>query len=89
MFFAIALLGPLIAAILVTALGHPWWWAALPFALYFGVAGFIHNTFILESSEDRVFHVVLTLVIVGLAALGGVVGRWIGRRRVSRPRAAA
>jgi hypothetical protein len=81
LFFPVALLGPLLTAIIVTAAGRPWWWAALPYALYFGVWGFIHDTFILDTPEDRVFHIVLTLLIVGLAALGGAIGRRIARRR--------
>lgn len=80
-FFIIALFGPLLTAIIVAAAGRPWWWAAVPYALYFGVWGFIHDTFVLAVPEDQAFHVVLTALIVGLAALGGAIGRRIGRRR--------
>lgn len=83
LFFPIALLGPLLAGVLVTSLGRPWWWAAVPFVLYFGVWGFVHDTWFIDVPEDQVFHVVLSLIITGLAALGGVVGRRIGRRRSS------
>ena len=79
LFFPIALLGPLLAGLLVAASGRPWWWGAAPFALYFGLWGLVHDWFLLDRPEDRVFHVVLTLLIVGLAALGGVLGRRLRR----------
>jgi hypothetical protein len=80
LFFVIALLGPLLGGFITAALGRPWWYGALPFVLYFGVWGLIHDWFVLDVPEDRIFHVVLSLIIVGMAALGGVAGRRRARR---------
>lgn len=81
LFFPIALLGPLLAGLLAAALGRPWWWGAVPFVAYFGVWGLIHDWFVIDQPEDRVFHIVLSLLITGLAAAGGAAGRLIARRR--------
>jgi apolipoprotein N-acyltransferase len=83
MFFLIALLGPLLGALVAAAAGRPWWWGAAPFVLFLGIGGLIHNWFFVDQPEDRVFHVVLTLVMLGLGALGGVIGRPISRRRTA------
>lgn len=81
LFFPIALLGPLLGGLLAAALGRPWWYGAVPFVLYFGIWGLIHDWFVLNVPEDRMFHVVLTLLEIGLAALGGLAGRRVGTVR--------
>lgn len=81
MFFLIALLGPLLGGLVAAALGRPWWWGALPFVVGLGIGGLIHNWFFVDQPEDRVFHVVLSLVMLALGALGGVLGRALVRRQ--------
>jgi hypothetical protein len=70
--FAIVLLGPLVTGIVMRLRGWRWWLGAAAWGLN-GLVMLSYDWII--NSEDRAFHVVLTLVMVGLVALGAGIGR--------------
>jgi hypothetical protein len=70
--FAIVLLGPLVTGIVMRLRDWPWRLGAAAWGLN-GLAMLSYDWII--NSEDRAFHVVLTLVMVGLVALGAGIGR--------------
>jgi hypothetical protein len=72
LFFAIVLLGPLLSGLAAALLHRSWHPVAAAWALS-GLVMLIADWAI--NNEDQLFHVVLTLVMVGLTALGAAIGR--------------
>jgi hypothetical protein len=70
--FAIVLLGPLLTGIVMRFRGWPWKLGAAAWGLN-GLVMLSYDWII--NSEDRAFHIVLTLVMVGLVSLGAAIGR--------------
>ena len=70
--FAIVLLGPLLTGIVMRLRGWPWKLGAAAWGLN-GLAMLSYDWII--NSEDRAFHLVLTLVMVALVALGAAIAR--------------
>jgi hypothetical protein len=77
--FAIVLLGPLLTGLVMRRCGWPWRLGAAAWGLN-GLVMLSYDWII--NSEDRIFHVVLTLVMVGLVALGAAIGQAITSRRL-------
>jgi hypothetical protein len=76
--FAIVLLGPLMTGIVMRLRAWPWKLGAAAWALN-GLVMLSYDWII--NSEDRAFHVVLTLVMAALVALGAAIGRRVLRVR--------
>jgi hypothetical protein len=83
--FAIVLLGPLLTGLVMRLRGWPWRVGAAAWGLN-GLTMLSYDWII--NSEDRAFHIVLTLGMVALVALGAGVGRAIAsaRLRLARPK---
>jgi hypothetical protein len=83
--FAIVLLGPLVTGTFMRLRGWPWWLGAAAWGLN-GLVMLSYDWII--NSEDRAYHVVLTLVMVVLVALGAALGRGLlgARSRFAAPR---
>jgi hypothetical protein len=83
--FAVVLLGPLLTGLIMRLRGWPWKLGAAAWGLN-GVTMLSYDWII--NSEDRAFHIVLTVVMVALVALGAGVGRAIAsaRLRPARPK---
>jgi apolipoprotein N-acyltransferase len=80
-FFLIALLGPLSTGLVMRVTGRRWQLGATAWALY-GLYSLVFDWVV--NDEDKAFHVVLTLVMVGLVALGAGLGSVAAR--VSKPK---
>lgn len=76
--FAIVLLGPLLTGIVMRLRGWPWKLGAAAWGLN-GLTMLSYDWII--NGEDRAFHIVLTVVMVTLVALGAALGRTVGSRR--------
>jgi hypothetical protein len=76
--FAIVLLGPLLTGIVMRLRAWPWKLGAAAWAVN-GLAMLSYDWII--NSEDRAYHVVLTLVMAALVALGAAIGRGVLRVR--------
>lgn len=81
--FPIVVFGPLLTGIVMRLRDWPWELGAAAWGLM-GVISLVYDWILYD--EDKAFHVVLTLVMVALTALGAAIGRWIRSRR-PRPRA--
>jgi apolipoprotein N-acyltransferase len=83
--FAIVLLGPLLTGLVMRLRGWPWKVGAAAWGLN-GLTMLSYDW--ISNSEDRAYHIVLTLVMVALVALGAGVGRAIAsaRLRLARPK---
>jgi hypothetical protein len=83
--FAVVLLGPLLTGLIMRLRGWPWKLGAAAWGLN-GVTMLSYDWII--NSEDRAFHIVLTVVMVALVALGAGLGRAIAsaRLRPARPK---
>jgi hypothetical protein len=83
--FAVVLLGPLLTGLIMRLRGWPWKLGAAAWGLN-GVTMLSYDWII--NSEDRAFHIVLTVVMVALVALGARLGRAIAsaRLRPARPK---
>jgi hypothetical protein len=79
--FAIVLLGPLVTGIVMRLRGWPWKLGAAAWGMN-GLVMLSYDWII--NNEDQIFHVVLTLVMVGGVALGAAIGRTIASRESSR-----
>jgi hypothetical protein len=82
--FPIVVFGPLVTGIVMRLRDWPWKLGAAAWGLM-GAISLVYDWILYD--EDKAFHVVLTIVMVALTALGAAIGRWITSRR-SRPRAA-
>lgn len=82
--FPIVVFGPLLTGIVMRLREWPWRLGAAAWGLM-GVISLVYDWILYD--EDKAFHVVLTVVMVGLTALGAAIGRAIRSRRPS-PRAA-
>jgi hypothetical protein len=79
--FAIVLLGPLLTGIVMRIRGWPWKLGAAAW----GTNGLVMLSYDwIINNEDQIFHVVLTLVMVGGVALGAAIGRTIASGGSSR-----
>lgn len=78
------LLGPLLTGVVMRLHGWPWRLGATSWALT-AVISLFWDWFLFN--EDQVFHLVLTIVLPALVALGAALGRGIAslQLRVSRP----
>lgn len=78
------LLGPLLTGVVMRLRGWPWRLGAASWALT-AVISLFWDWFLFN--EDQVFHLVLTIVLPALVALGAALGRGIAslQLRVSRP----
>lgn len=75
--FAIVLLGPLLTGIVMRLGGWPWKLGGAAWGLN-GLVMLSYDWII--NNEDQAFHVVLTLVMIALVALGAGIGRAIASR---------
>jgi hypothetical protein len=80
-FVPLALLGPLAIGAFAGARRLPWLWPAV--AMVVAGLGAVVSDWVVNH-EDVAFHLVLTVLILGLATLAWWVARWIVRRR-TRP----
>ena len=78
--FPIVVFGPLLTGIVMRLRGWPWRLGAAAWGLM-GAISLVYDWILYD--EDKAFHVVLTVVMVGLTALGAAIGRGIRSRRPS------
>jgi hypothetical protein len=78
LFIPLALLGPLVVGAIAGARGERWLWVAVVWVIA-GV-GAVVSDFVVNQ-EDVVFHLVLTVIMVGLASLAWWVARAVRSRR--------
>ena len=78
LFIPLALLGPLVVGAIAGARGERWLWVAVVWVVA-GV-GAVVSDFVINQ-EDVGFHIVLTVVMVGLASLAWWVARVVRSRR--------
>jgi hypothetical protein len=78
LFIPLALLGPLVVGAIAGARGERWLWVAVVWVVA-GV-GAVVSDFVINQ-EDVGFHIVLTVVMVGLASLAWWVARAVRSRR--------
>jgi hypothetical protein len=78
LFIPLALLGPLVVGAIAGARGERWLWVAVVWVVA-GV-GAVVSDFVINK-EDVGFHIVLTVVMVGLASLAWWVARAVRSRR--------
>jgi uncharacterized membrane protein YhaH (DUF805 family) len=76
--FPIVVFGPLLTGIVMRLREWPWKLGAAAWGLM-GVISLVYDWVLYD--EDKVFHVVLTVVMVGLTALGAVIGGKLRPRR--------
>jgi hypothetical protein len=81
LFVPLVLAGPIISGAAGGLRGIPLRWLALVWVVA-GISMIVSDWAL--NHEDRLFHTVLTLVMVGLVALGWFVGARIARRRSTR-----
>lgn len=82
--FLIVLLGPLLTGLAMRLRGRPWKLGAASWAL----TGLVMLAFDwIVNNEDQAFHLVLTLLMAALVALGAAIGRMLAgaRSRLVRP----
>ena len=77
-FIPLAVLGPLVVGAVAGARGEQWLWIAVVWIVA-GV-GAVVSDFVINH-EDVVFHLVLTVIMVGLASLAWGVARAVRSRR--------
>ena len=77
-FIPLALLGPLLVGAIAGARGEQWLWVAIVWIVA-GVGAVVSDYVI--NQEDVVFHLVLTVIMVGLASLAWWVARSVSSRR--------
>jgi len=77
-FIPLALLGPLLVGAIAGARGEQWLWVAVVWIVA-GVGAVVSDYVI--NQEDVVFHLVLTVIMVGLASLAWWVARSVSSRR--------
>lgn len=78
LFIALALLGPLLVGAIAGARGEQWLWVAVVWIV--AGLGAVVSDFVINQ-EDVGFHVVLTVVMVGLASLAWWIARAVRSRR--------
>jgi hypothetical protein len=77
-FIPLALLGPLVVGAIAGARGERWLWVAVVWIVA-GVGAVVSDYVV--NQEDVGFHIVLTVVMVGLASLAWWVARAVRSRR--------
>jgi hypothetical protein len=78
LFIPLALLGPLVVGAIAGARGERWLWVAVVWIVA-GVGAVVSDYVV--NQEDVGFHIVLTVVMVGLASLAWWVARAVRSRR--------
>ena len=78
LFIPLALLGPLVVGAIAGARGERWLWVVVVWVVA-GVGAVVSD--VVVNQEDVVFHLVLTVVMVGLASLAWWVARAVRFRR--------
>ena len=78
LFIPLALFGPLVVGAIAGARGEQWLWVAVVWIVA-GVGAVVSDYVV--NQEDVVFHVVLTVIMVGLASLAWWVARAVRSRR--------
>jgi hypothetical protein len=81
LFFPLSLLGPLLTGAVLGYRGIPFLAGAATWALA-GILMLLSDWVI--NNEDQVFHLVLTVIMVGLVALGVAIGKGVGRLTSNR-----
>lgn len=80
LFVPLVLAGPIVSGVVCATRGVAFRWPATAWAVS-GVVMVAGDWIV--NDEDKLFHVVLTVVMVALAGLGWSVARVLGRRRVT------
>jgi peptidoglycan/LPS O-acetylase OafA/YrhL len=78
LFVPLALLGPLLVGAIAGVRGEPWLWVAVLWIV--AGLGAVVSDFVINQ-EDVGFHIVLTVIMVGLALLAWWAGRAVRSRR--------
>jgi hypothetical protein len=78
LFIPLALLGPLVVGAIAGARGERWLWVAVVWIVA-GVGAVVSDYVV--NQEDVGFHIVLTVIMVGLASLAWWVARAVRARR--------
>ena len=82
LFIPLALLGPLVVGATAGARGEQWLWVGVVWIVAGG--GAVVSDYVVNQ-EDVVFHIVLTVIMVGLASLAWWVARAVRSRREVAP----